>query len=247
MTTPHDPDQSDDPGQSGDPAQSDDRADGATEIVGGSAPDWSSYDPTLVAGGPLPPQAYPGYPGYPSASSSSPEGDFPNPYAEPTIHAQQPYAQQPYAQQSYAQQPYAQQQGPAPQQPSYYQPYPYVPQPAPQAVFASQGPAPQTGQTSSIVALIIGALLLFSCYGTLAGIAPTVLSLLGLTQANSVNRLWMAGQIDAARQAAEESKKKAMWAWISMGIGVIVTIIVVVVVLVLAIQADSGTSGGYAT
>ncbi|GAA3956113.1 CD225/dispanin family protein [Gordonia caeni] len=226
MTTPQDPDR-----PSGGPDQPSDEE---TTIT--PAQDWSSYEPTVVAGGgadadaggadgPLPPQAYPGYP---------------NPYAEQQS-VSQPEAQQPYTQQPPYTYPYAQPQPYAPQ------PYAYVPPPSPQAVFASQGAAPQTGQVSAIVALVVGAMLLVSCYGTLAGIAPTVLGILGIMQANSVNRSWMAGQIEEARQAAEGSKKKAMWAWISMAIGVLVTIVVVVILIVVAIQADGGSSTGYST
>lgn len=152
---------------------------------------------------------------------------YPNPYAEQPSGPQQQYAQQP---------PYPQ-----------LQPYAYAPQPSPQAVFAAQGPTPQTGQVSAIVALVVGAMLLFSCYGTLAGVAPTVLGILGIIQSNSVNRFWTAGQMDEARRAAEDSKKKAMWAWISMAIGVVVTVVVVVIVVVVALQADGGSSVGYST
>lgn len=232
MTTPEDPDQpSGDPDRSGAPEQS-----AGDDTTTTPAQDWSAYEPTVVAGGaedgPLPPQAYPGYPNPYAEQPSGPQPDVQQPDGGQQLYGQQQYGQQQYA-----------------QQPSYpqLQPYAYAPQPSPQAVFAAQGPTPQTGQVSAIVALVVGAMLLFSCYGTLAGVAPTVLGILGIIQSNSVNRFWTAGQMDEARRAAEDSKKKAMWAWISMAIGVVVTVVVVVIVVVVALQADGGSSVGYST
>ncbi|GAA4659932.1 hypothetical protein [Gordonia humi] len=119
--------------------------------------------------------------------------------------------------------------------PMYGSPYPYTGQPfAPGAA----GPAPQTGQVSSIVALCLGGLLTVSCYGTLIGIAPLVLGIVGLTKSNSVSRLWFAGQYDAATAAAASSKRLAMWAWISLGIGVALAIIAVIVFVVWAVNVD---------
>ncbi|MCF8603095.1 hypothetical protein L5I01_06930 [Gordonia sp. HY442] len=119
---------------------------------------------------------------------------------------------------------------------SYGSPYPY-----PGQQFRAQPPAapPQTGQISSVVALVLGGILTLSCYGTLVGIAPLVLGIVGFTKANSVGRLWYAGRTTEAAQAAESSKKAAMWAWISMGIGVVLAVIAIVLIVAWAINSDS--------
>ncbi|MCF8568933.1 CD225/dispanin family protein [Gordonia sp. HY002] len=125
---------------------------------------------------------------------------------------------------------------PAPAPVPYGTPYPY-----PGQQFGARPPAgpPQTGQISSVVAMVLGGILTLSCYGTLVGIAPLVLGIVGFTKANSVGRLWYAGRTTEAAQAAESSKKAAMWAWISMGIGVVLAVIVIVLIIAWAINTDS--------
>lgn len=121
---------------------------------------------------------------------------------------------------------------PAPYGPSY-------PYPGQQFGVRAQGSPPQSGQTSSLIALVFGGILTVSCYGTLIGIAPLVLGIVGFTRANSVARLWYAGRTAEAADAAESSKKAAMWAWISLGIGVVLAVIAVVLVIAWAINSDS--------
>lgn len=109
-------------------------------------------------------------------------------------------------------------------------PFPYgAPHPYPGQ---QQAAAPPTGQVSAIVALVFGGILTVSCYGTLIGIAPLVLGIIGLTKANSVSQLWITGQTTEAVKAAESSKTAAMWAWISLGIGVVLVVIAVIVFIV---------------
>lgn len=167
---------------------------------------------------------------------------------EPTQQAMpNPYAAHPYPQNPYEPDPY-QQAAPFPQAappPALYggPAYPAYPG-SPQSVFAAQGPAPATAQASSIGAMVVGGILLLSCYGTLAGIAPLVLGILGFTKANSVNRLWLGGQQQDAAAAADSSRKLAMWAWISLAIGIAVTVLAVVLLGVWAMNTDPTPSRG---
>ncbi|MGB3708126.1 hypothetical protein [Gordonia sp. (in: high G+C Gram-positive bacteria)] len=130
--------------------------------------------------------------------------------------------------------PYGQQQGGyAPQQPMPYYPAPVPAYPGLGYGGVNRGPAPATSQVSSILAIVIGGLLTFSCYGFLLGIAPLILGIVGVVKANSVSRLWFMGQEQEAYAAAESSKKMAMWAWIGMAIGLVITIIIVIVFVAL--------------
>ena len=126
--------------------------------------------------------------------------------------------------------------------PGYPQPpYPPNPYPAPYPYPAPNrpvSPPPSTGQVSSIVAVCIGAILTLSCYGTLIGIAPLVLGILGLNKSNAVSRMWSAGREVEAVDAAASSKNLAMWAWISLAIGLVIALILIVVFVVWVINAD---------
>lgn len=176
----------------------------------------------------------------PAAGSDQPtefiQGPGPqDPYAQDP-YAQNSNAQNPNAQPSYGQAPYSQNPYGAPP-PAYGQPYGQ-----PGAYGYQYGPppglAPQTGQVSSIVALVFGGLLTVSCYFTLIGIAPLVLGIMGLTKANSVNGLWMSGRAAEAEDAAASSKKLAMWAWISLGIGVVIAAIIITILIVWAVNSE---------
>ncbi|MCF8609646.1 hypothetical protein L5G28_05640 [Gordonia sp. HY285] len=225
MTTPDDP--------SGQPSNDD---------------DWTAYEPTQV-GTPKPDLTKRDVPTSTDPATNGPPAyeptqttPTPPPLPEPG-YAQSGYAQSGYAQPGYSEQAYAQ-----PPLPPVVAPGPYgaaYPYPGQQFGAGQPGPAPQTGQISSIVALVFGGLLTVSCYGTLIGIAPLVLGIIGLTKANSVGRLWFAGQTAEASQAAESSKKAAMWAWISLGIGVVLAIIVVIILVVWAVNSDPSPNTTY--
>ena len=212
--------------------------------------DWTAYEPTQV-GTPKPDltkrdvpapaeSATNGPPAYEPTQTTPTPPPLPEPgFAQPGF-AQPGYAQPGYAQPGYSEQAYA--------QPPVVAPGPYgaaYPYPGQQFGAAQPGPAPQTGQISSIVALVFGGILTVSCYGTLIGIAPLVLGIIGLTKANSVGRLWFAGQTAEASQAAESSKKAAMWAWISLGIGVVLAIIVIIILVAWAVNNDPSPDTTY--
>lgn len=176
----------------------------------------------------------------------------PTQHATPNPYAPNPYQQDPYQQDPRQQDPYSQ--AAPPPVPYSIAPYPGAAYPAhpasPQSVFAAQGPAPATGQSSSIGAMVVGGILLVTCFATPAGLAPLVLGILGFTKANSVNRLWMAGQRQEAEAAADSSRTLALWAWISCAVGIAVMILAVVFFFVWALNVDPNTSnqpGTYGT
>ncbi|GEE01177.1 hypothetical protein nbrc107696_16230 [Gordonia spumicola] len=185
---------------------------------------WAAYDETQIAPVSLNKQEAPA-PGDVAASDAPAVPHYENPAPAPAY-------QDPYAQPQYPVVP------PYPAQPQYpvAQPQsPWVPQPgqffqAPPPI--NYGPAPLTAQTSAILATVFGGLLVAGCWTTLIGIAPLVLGIVGLNKANSVGRLWGTGQFDAARYAAEESRRYANWAWISMAIGFTLGLLLVLVLVI---------------
>lgn len=172
----------------------------------------------------------------PPVAPAYPTPPYPTP-PYPAPQAPAGFTQDPYAQGGYAPQPPYSEQPPMPQAAPWYpaqQPvYQGVPGYAP-----SLGLAPQTGQVSAIVAIVVGALLSLTCYGTVIGIAPLVLGIMGVTKANSVTTFWISGQQQAAYEAAESSRKMAMWAWISMAIGIALVVLVVIIIVVIAANAN---------
>lgn len=173
-------------------------------------------------------------------------------WSDPTVAANNAPEWAPYDQTQAA---YPPAQPPYVQPPYAHAPYPPVAYPAaayppsPQSVFSVQGPAPATAQASSIGAIVVGATFLLSCFGSAAGIAPLILGILGFNKANSVNRLWLAGDQAAATAAADSSKKLALWAWISLGIGIVLTVLAVVLLVVWTynVEPNRVTPGTYGT
>ena len=55
------------------------------------------------------------------------------------------------------------------------------------------------------------------------------LGIVSIIKSTSVNTLWAQGQYDAARQAAADAKKFAMWGAIASAIGIVLYIIFIVV------------------
>lgn len=226
---------------------------------------WAAYEPTQVS-----PQVLPVYGG---PETSEPAGttapDYGTPgygapdYGTPDYGAPQTpnYSESGYPASGYAAPGYSAPAGSAPGYPAatpYAAPYPgyaapgypaagYPPGYGVPGYTPPAGPAPQTAQVSSVISLVISGLLVITCYGALAGIAPLVLSILGVTKASSVDRLWMSGQAQAAQDAAAASKKLAMWAWIALAIGVVVTILVIIGFVVWISNVDTSTGSTYGT
>ncbi|MBM7367870.1 hypothetical protein [Gordonia hydrophobica] len=148
----------------------------------------------------------------------------------------QPYGQQPYAEQGYGQPQYAT--PPAVPPPAYGYGTPYQPVGAP--VYGSaNGLPPHVSNTSAILAIVFGGLLVAGCYTTLIGIAPLVLGIVSMNKSNSVSKLWYVGQTQQAYDAIESSKNLAKWAWISMAIGFAVVIAVVLVIVAIAVGTSA--------
>lgn len=224
-----------------------------------------AYDATQVASSYVPP-AYepPTYqpPSYESSAYQSPSYETPSyespSYLPPVYGAPStsPQPEQPPADSFAAPDPVAPEppqqdvypeagQYPA-QQPAYPQAIPYAAAPGapltPYPMYPGygqqpSGPQPETGQVSSIICLVISGLLTVSCYFTLIGLAPLILSIVALVKSNSVGSLWLSGQTEAAQQAADSSRSLALWAWLSMLIGFVVAVVVVLVIIAIAVNS----------
>lgn len=212
--------------------------------------DWAAYEPTQIGPVDLTKGAEPTpgvYDATQIAPSGSDRGAGPAPYY--SAPASEPYYSAPAA--PYYSSPPVPPPAPNPVYPAAAVPYPpapvaypYAPMAYPQAGVAALGREPQTGQVSSIIVICVGAIFTLSCYGTLVGIAPLVLGVIGLTKANSVSRYWFAGQRELAQESADSSRTMAKWAWISFGIGLAITVIAIIVIVIWVIAAAE-TSSGY--
>jgi hypothetical protein len=107
--------------------------------------------------------------------------------------------------------------------------------------------APQTAQVSSVISLVISGLLVITCYGAVAGAVPLILSILAVAKSSSVNRLWLSGQARAAQDAADASKKLAMWAWITLAVGIVLTVVALVGFFVWLSGVEPSTGYTYGT